>query len=65
MTNEDYLVWLRGMVEHNRKMSANTDGRESTEYWASAMAYEKAYDVFRSDVMGGEGGKEGEERKNE
>lgn len=53
MTNEDYLKWLRGMVEHNLKMYASTDGTESAEYHASAMAYEKAYDVFRDDVMGG------------
>lgn len=51
MTNEDYLMWLRGMIEHNFKMYANTDGRESSEYWASAVAYEKAYDLFKKDVM--------------
>ena len=54
MTNEDYLKWLRGMVEHNFRMYANTDGRESSEYWASAVAYEKAYGVFKKDVIGKE-----------
>ena len=52
MTNEDYLHWLRGMVEHNRKMYANTHGPISEEYYFSAMAYEKAYTVFKENVMG-------------
>lgn len=59
MTNEDYLVWLRGMVEHNLKMYASTDGSESAEYHASAMAYEKAYVTFRDDVIGGKESSEG------
>ena len=53
MTNEDYLEWLESMVEHNKKMSANTEGKMSFEYWCFYVAYKKAYDVFKKDVMGG------------
>lgn len=52
MTNEDYLKWLESMVSWNRKMYANTHGPISEEYYFSAMAYEKAYNVFKHDVMG-------------
>jgi hypothetical protein len=51
MTNEDYLKWLESMVKHNKKMSANTDGKMSFEYWCFFVAYKKAYDVFRDDVI--------------
>lgn len=51
MTNEDYLKWLESMVKHNKKMSANTDGKMSFEYWCFSVAYKKAYDVFKKDVM--------------
>ena len=51
MTIEDYLTWLHSLVEYNKKMYANTHGPESDEYYYSAMAYKKAYDVFLEDVM--------------
>lgn len=51
MTDEDYLRWLKGMVEHSRKMSASTELRPSCEYYGAALAYEKAYTVFKDDVM--------------
>lgn len=54
MTNEEYLKWLNSLVEYNKKMSANTDGKMSFEYWCFYVAYRKAYDVFKKDVMGGE-----------
>ena len=54
MTNEDYLKWLLSLAEYNKKMSANTDGKMSFEYWCFYVAYKKAYDVFKKDVMGEE-----------
>ena len=54
MTNEDYLKWLLSLAEYNKKMSANTEGKMSFEYWCFYVAYKKAYDVFKKDVMGGE-----------
>ena len=53
MTDEDYLRWLESMVEHNKKMLANTEGEMSFEYGCFYVAYKKAYDVFKKDVMGG------------
>ena len=35
-------------------MSANTEGKMSFEYWCFYVAYKKAYDVFKKDVMGEE-----------
>ena len=52
MTNEDYLKWLLSLAEYNKKMSANTEGKMSFEYWCFYVAYKKAYDVFKKDVMG-------------
>ena len=52
MTNEDYLMWLEGLIEYNKKMSANTEGKMSFEYWCFYVAYKKAHDVFKKDVMG-------------
>ena len=53
MTNEDYLKWLLSLAEYNKKMSANTEGKMSFEYWCFYVAYKKAYDVLKKDVMGG------------
>lgn len=53
MTNEDYLKWLLSLAEYNKKMSANTERKMSFEYWCFYVAYKKAYDVFKKDVMGG------------
>lgn len=48
MTNEDYLEWLLSLAEYNEKRAG-----EAEEYRVSGMAYRKAYDVFKKDVMGG------------